>query len=122
ASWEVRVIEGRRDVDLDTAEGIDDVAERLEVDPDPVVDRLPRYLRDRRRRQVATAGVGLQVAADVRVTHVIDADRVGAVDLAHHEAVGGQRGDLHPQVPRQRDHDRLPTRWSNREQHDGVGQ
>jgi len=58
------------------------------------------------RRQVATARAGFPVAADVGVVVVIGSDRVGAVELAHHEPVPRQCRDLHPQVARHRNHDR----------------
>src|SRR6202011_6249363 len=56
APGKVRIIQGRRDIDPNAAERVDDIAKRLEVDPDPVVDRLARDLRDGGGRQVAPTG------------------------------------------------------------------
>ena len=116
------VVERRRHVELNAAEGIDDVAERLEIDADPVVDPLPDDLRNGGRRQVPAAGCGFPVAAHVRIIPAIGADRIGAIELAHHDPVVGEGGNLDPEITGKRDHGRFVCSRADREHHDGVGQ
>ena len=119
---EIRIVQRHRDLDPDTPQRVDDLAKRLEVHADPVIDRLPNHLRYRGRRQVAPARVRLPFATDVGVVFVIGTDGVGTVQLAHHEPVPGECRDLDPQVAWQRNHHRLACRGTDGQDHDGVGQ